>query len=205
MTKSAKPSPLALATLSVLAVAGVGLWGWSLDPARPARWALAILLIPLIWGYLEIAQFRGEDREVGAQIMNFHRLSIAWGGLMIAVGSGLKLAVANDVLGLEWIPIRSRLIGIMLGAGLAMFGNYVPKLLSPWRLADEPFEWQPVHRFAGWVLSLGGVAVALVWLTLPLEQAKVASTRLVLTVLALAVGRKLISLVTHSPARSTMH
>ena len=54
---------------------------------------------------------------------------------------GADLAVANGLLGPEWTQIARRLEGIILGSGLAIFGNYMPKLLSPWRLADEPFEW----------------------------------------------------------------
>jgi len=117
------------------------------------------------------------------------------------VDVGADLAVANGLLGPEWTQIARRLEGIILGSGLAIFGNYMPKLLSPWRLADEPFEWQRVHRFVGWVFSLAGGAVVLVWLTLPLDQAAFASTRLILTALSLGGGRKLISLATRSPRR----
>jgi len=71
--------------------------------------------------------------------------------------------------------------------------------LSPWGLADQPFDWQRVHRFVGWTVSLGGFAVILVWLVLPLEEARAAVPIIVILALGLSFGRKLVSLA--SPPR----
>lgn len=112
-----------LATVSVSTVAGLGLLRWYLDPAGSTRWMWLGLFLPMVWGYIELAQFRGADRAVAAKIMTFHRLSIPWAGLRLAVDVGVDLAVANGLLGPEWTQIARRLEGIILGSGLAIFGN----------------------------------------------------------------------------------
>ena len=83
----------------------------------------------------------------------------------------------------------------------AIWGNYLPKQLSPWSLEDEPFDWQRVHRFCGWVASLSGIALVMVWLVLPLDGAKRATAGILLAFVVLCLARKLISLATHSPPR----
>jgi hypothetical protein len=99
-----------------------------------------------------------------------------------------------------WRPIAKRTVGVLFGLGLAIWGNYLPKLLSPWAVGDEPFDWQRVHRFGGWIASLGGAAVVVVALLFPLEATGVASSAIIGTVTALIVGRTLISHATYSTA-----
>ncbi len=192
--------PLTLATLSVLVVAGLGVLGWSLDPEHSARWAGMALLLPGLWGFIELAQFRGEDRAAADAIMNWHRRVIAWVGMLIAVGVSFQLAISVDLLDADWGPIARRIKGVIFGIGMVIWGNYLPKGLSPWRLEDEPFNWQRVHRFAGWVATLGGIALVMVWLVFPLERARLASVGLVGTCVVLVLWRKLLSLAARSRA-----
>ena len=191
---------LTLAWLSVLLVAGLGIWGWSLDPDRAARWAFVIFALPALWGFIELAMFSRTDlaqREAGA-ILNWHRSVIAGVGLWIAVGEGLQMAVAAELLPADWGPIGLRIKGILFGVGMVLWGNYLPKGLSPWNVADEPFDWQRVHRFVGWVASLGGIALVIVQLTLPLQEARLAMFGIVATVCVLMGGRKLMSVAAYS-------
>ncbi len=90
-------------------------------------------------------------------------------------------------------------MGVLLGVALAIWGNYLPKLLSPWSLEHEPFDWQRVHRFCGWVASLSGIALVAVWLLLPQASAKPAAATIVVTFLVLCLVRKFLSVATHSP------
>ena len=92
-------------------------------------------------------------------------------------------------------------MGLLLGVGMVIWGNYVPKLLSPWSVEDEPFEWQRVHRFAGWTATLAGIAMVVVWLALPVETARLAARAILGPAFVLVVGRKLISVVRPSPGR----
>lgn len=109
-----------------------------------------------------------------------------------------QLAISADLLDAGWEPISQRIKGVIFGTGMVIWGNYLPKGLSPWRVEDEPFNWQRVHRFTGWVASLGGIAVVIVWLVFPLENARLASVGLVGTCVALVLGRKLLSLAAYS-------
>ena len=91
-----------------------------------------------------------------------------------------------------------------------IWGNYLPKFLSPWNLDDEPFDWQRVHRYAGWIAALSGGALMVVWLAFPLELARTTSTVLIIAFVVLGVGRKLISVAAYSrrpprprPSRAT--
>jgi hypothetical protein len=57
-----------------------------------------------------------------------------------------------------------------------------------------------VHRFAGWLATFGGLAVAVIWLALPVERAASLSRVVLLTVFALAIGRKLLSIASTARA-----
>ena len=195
-----RPTPLALATLAVTVVAFIGVWGWTIYPDRAARWALSILFLPTFWGYIEVAQYRGNNRSVARALMNHHRYAVAWAGLLFAVSIGLQLAVAVGLLGPEWGPFRRRIAGVILGFGLAMFGNYMPKLLSPWRPGDEPFDWQRVHRFVGWVFMVTGISIVTIWMALPVGQARVLSGRVLLTAMVIAAGCKFVSVAMRTDA-----
>lgn len=185
---------MTLAWSSVVLLVGVGLWGATVDPGRSARWVFIALFMPALWAYVEFAQGGGLRRERAA-IMNWHRIVFAWTGLVMTSRVGVELAIATELLDPAWGPIAQRAWGIIIGASLAIWGNFLPKVLSPWRPEDEPFDWSRVHRLAGWLFSVAGVAVVGVWLVEPQpDQARFLSRVIVGTVAVLAAGRKLMSL-----------
>ena len=186
-----------LAAVSVVAVLGIAVWGSVLIPQRAAGWVLMAFALPILWGYVELAQVRGDDPDTGQAIMTLHRSVIAWAGLTILLRVAPRLAIASDLLDASWAPMSLRLSGLSVGVGLMVFGNYLPKFASPWTVRAEPFEWQRVHRFCGWVFLLGGAAVTSAWLSLPLDQAAKAGSLLLPGIAVLAVGRKLVSLAAH--------
>ncbi|MGE3275699.1 MAG: hypothetical protein AB7O67_11350 [Vicinamibacterales bacterium] len=91
-----------------------------------------------------------------------------------------------------------RTTGLLAGVGLAVWGNYLPKLTSPWRLEDEPFDWHGVHRFVGQVAFFGGLTLAFISLQVPAEWLRPAVVGVMATSLALALGRKLLSVATYA-------
>ena len=187
--------PLALAGLSVLIVTSLGIWGWSVDPEHPSRWAFIVFFLPAFWGFVELCQ-GGMRRNRG--IMKWHRLVVAGVGLMMAVKVGFQLAIATDILDGGWAPIVRRSSGVLMGSLLAIWGNYLPKAPSPWSEEEEWFDWQRVHRFAGWVASLSGIALVVVWLVLPVATAKIVTIGITATFVVLGVGRKFISVAAYS-------
>ncbi len=185
---------LILAGLSVLIVAGLGVWGWSVDPEHPSRWAFVVFFLPALWGFVELFQ-GGRRRET---IMNWHRYVFAGAGLMLALKVGSELAISTGLLDADWAPISRRIWGVTFGSLLAIWGNYLPKVLSPWSEEEQWFDWQRVHRYAGWLASLSGVALVVAWLAFPLPEARVTTSGICVALAVLGVGRKLISVAEYS-------
>jgi predicted ABC-type sugar transport system permease subunit len=127
---------------------------------------------------------------------SFMRVFFAAIAVALAVVNGTKLAIIAGALDPSWLATGQRAFGVILGTTLALLGNYLPKLVSPWSLRDEPFDWQGVHRFGGWLCLTVGVAVVVCWLALPVGSARSATSSLILTMAVLLLGRKLYSLAT---------
>ncbi|MCB1019429.1 MAG: hypothetical protein KDC27_05850, partial [Acidobacteria bacterium] len=106
----------------------------------------------------------------------------------------LEVAVSGEMLSSAWAPAILRFRGVAFGAGLMLWGNYLPKLKSPWSLAEQPFDWQGVHRFVGWGASIAGLSVAAVWMTMPPDQARPLTIVIVTLTSGMAVVRKFLSL-----------
>lgn len=198
-------TPKALASCAVLLLVGVALWGWTVDPGRPAQWLFVMLFVPALWGYVELAQGGQRSRE-RAVLMSWHRIVFAWAGLVMAMRIGVELAVASGLVDASWGPVAHRARWIITGASLAVWGNFLPKLLSPWPPEDEPFDWSRVHRFAGWLFMCSGATVVGVWLVVPEpDQARFLSRVILGIAITLGVGRKLMSLASpsarHPPPR----
>ncbi len=192
---TSKRTLLILTMLSVGVVAGLSVWGLSLEPERSARWVRRALVLPILWGFSEFLQFRGESRRRGEAIMNWHRRVIASVGLLMTVDLSFELAISADLLAASWEPIAQRVTAVIFGVLMVLWGNYLPKQLSPWSVGDEPFDWQRVHRFAGWVVSLGGIGMVIAWLVLPIAGARLATAGIIGTSVVLVLGRKLASVL----------
>lgn len=199
-----RSTPTTLALISVLVVAALSVLAWSLEPENAERWAFRMLMLPALWGFLELAQYRGEDRGPSeAAIMKWHRLVIAGMGLMTTVDLGFHLAISTDLISADWAPIGQSLQGVLFGAGLTIWGNLLPTVPSPWSHEEQPFAWQKVHRFVGWVATSCGLAMVGVWMFLSVQNARAVSGWILGTFLVLSIGRKLLSVATHSEPRST--
>ena len=190
--------PQAWAILAVLLVAALSIWGWWLMPARWPLWAMVAVFLPALWGCVELMQ-SGTLPVQREQVMRWHRIVFAVAGLILALKLAPALAIASGQLDAAWGPPAQRIRWIAVGAAWAIWGNYLPKLLSPWPTEIEPFAWQRVHRFVGWVCSLVGVGIIVSWLTLPIGLAERVSEGLMLAGVLLAIARKLYSLATHRP------
>ncbi len=187
---------------AVLLVAALSLWGWRLVPARWPLWVALGAFLPALWGYVERMQ-SGTLPAEREQIMRWHRTVFAVTGLILALKLAPALAIASGELDAAWGPLTQRILWITVGTACAIWGNYLPKLLSPWPTEGEPFAWQRVHRFAGWVSSIVGVGIIAAWLALPVERAARVGEGLILAGVLLVLARKLHSVATHH--RETAH
>ncbi len=178
---------LAIVMLLVVAVLGASLW--SLQPERGAVWGLTIVLLPLMWGAVALLRRAVSCTATPADDGLVHR-SIALAGLILALSLSAKLASS-----LHWVDDGSghgsdRFMGVVLGIVFVVTSNAIPKRLTPLsRTECEPSRAQAVQRFVGWSFVLAGLGYALCWLLLPFDSAKLASTTVLASGVALAILR----------------
>jgi hypothetical protein len=187
-----------LTVFGILVTTGLGVWSWLVPPFRPVHVGLVVLII-LVECRVHFAPHRA-----AASHLLFMRICFAGMALIMLTSTGVKLAIASELLGADWLAVGRRATGVLTGLGMILYGNFLPKLISPWPLDDEPFDWQGVHRFVGWVFSLGGVAIAGAWLFLPTVDAVRLTVSIVLTTITLSLVRKFFSMLTwngHRPRK----
>jgi hypothetical protein len=86
--------------------------------------------------------------------------------------------------------ISGRLLGILMGLVVAAYANTAPKALTPLiQMRCDPASEQRVRRFAGWTLTLGGVAYAATWLIVPYGSAGVIAMGLLGAAVLLVIAR----------------
>jgi hypothetical protein len=185
-----------LAAAGVIATTILGVVGWIMIPEKATSWTFVILFLPLLWAFLESVS--DEATEAGRGIARVHRLMIAALALMAVVDVATALAIHAGILAADAELVQIRFLGLLRGALFALWGNHLPKLISPWPHGREPFDWQGVHRFVGRVAVAAGLALMLAWSTLPIGGAKRATVLIVITASVLALGRKWVSVGTHS-------
>lgn len=189
----------ALAALTLSLAFGLGLWFCALDGEHGLRRLVPVLLMIVLWGWAEIAQGPSDERRL--RLLRWHRVVFGAVGLVLALKMMVRIALALDLMGAGSVPLAQRGFGALVGALLAVWGNYLPKLISPWTLREQPFDWQGVHRFVGWIATLTGLGIVLVWTTLSIDTARTVSVALMLTFAILAVARKLLSVAFHPGPR----
>jgi hypothetical protein len=189
------------ALVAVVMTTAVAAWGFAVDRDAPGRWFFIATFPPALWAFVEYAQVRGGNAPAGRAIMTVHRCCIAWLGLLLGTRAGMGLAIHADLLDAVWLDAGRRFTGVILGVGMILFGNYLPTLRSPWSLLEQPFAWQHVHRFVGWVFVLAGLGVLACWMMLDTVSASRATVRIMAATVILGLGRKLASLIAHSSPR----
>jgi hypothetical protein len=189
---------LVLAWLTVVLVAGLAVTGqWWFPQVADPTWVLLAVLLAFFWGILEALQRRKRGPAVD-EAVHWYRWITVWIGLVIAVAFASQLAVAAGIVEPGWAPIARRARGVIFGVGLAIAGNYLPKVLSPWRADEEPPGWQRAQRFFGWIAALCGMALVAVWLSLPVATAGNVAEVITVVFVALTLGSKLVSTTVYS-------
>ena len=177
-----------LAATGVVATTALAIVGWVMMPEKAMSWVFMILFLPSLWAFVESVS--DARTEAGRAIERVHRLMIAALALMAVVDVGTALAVHAEALprGAELVQVR--FLGLLRGALFALWGNHLPKLMSPWSLDREPFDWQGVHRFVGRIAVAAGLGMMIAWSTLSIAGAKRATVIIVVSGMVLMLGRK---------------
>jgi hypothetical protein len=174
--------PLALIALNTLLVAE----NWYLRPQGARSWFVVLLL--LIGMTLALLLVSREPKEEATRRDAGVRSGIVTAGLILVISLGAKLAVALGAVHYGDIALRATMA--IAGAFLAVTGNAIPKTLMPFAaLHCDPAKVQAVQRLAGWIWALAGLAVAIAWLTLPINLAEAISFLLLPSAILVTVGR----------------
>ncbi len=161
---------------------------WYLRPQNARGWFVVLLV--LIGMTLALVLVSREPKEEAARRYagSSVRRGIVAAGLILAISLGAKLAVTLGAVHPGDIALRATMaIG---GAFLAVTGNAIPKTLTPLAaLHCDPVKVQAVQRLAGWIWALAGLAVAIAWLTLPINLAEAMFFLLLPSAILFTVGQ----------------
>jgi hypothetical protein len=176
--------PSALIALNTLLVAG----NWYLRPQSTRVWFVVLLVIIGMALALVLVSRKPKEEAARRVAGRSVRSGVVTAGLILAISLGAKLAVALGMVQYGDIALRSTMaIG---GAFLAVTGNSIPKSLTPLAaLHCDPVKVQAVQRSAGWIWALAGLAVAIAWLTLPINLAEAMSFLLLPSAILVTVGQ----------------
>ena len=98
-------------------------------------------------------------------------LSLVMAVVMIGGALALKSAQTLHLLGAE---TAQRVVQVMIGLMVAIYGNYMPKTLGAWRSASAETRTQFALRFGGRLFMIAGLAFAAVGAFAPLAVANIA-------------------------------
>ena len=176
--------PPALIALNTLLLAA----NWYLRPQSAGSWfVVLLLLIGMTLALVLVSREPKKEaarRDAGGSV----RSGIVTAGLILVISLGGKLAVALGAVHYGDIALRTTMA--IVGAFLAVTGNAIPKNLTPLTaLHCDPVKVQAVQRLAGWIWALAGLAVAMAWLTLPINLAEAMSFLLLPSVILVTVGQ----------------
>jgi hypothetical protein len=194
-----------LIPFSFLLSAMVGVLGWTLYPAR-SGWLMvpAVYFLMLTIDLLNRGWVRADREDAFRQTQFAMRMFATATALVGAVSMLGAIAMGEDLLDKAWASSMRNTTGLVGPLVLIVMGNFIPKLPSPWAHAEEPFDWQGVHRFAGMVMMLAGLICLAGRVLLPIEDARALVRAVMFTMAILVVGRKWYSLLTWTEKRNSM-
>ncbi|MEZ6096295.1 MAG: hypothetical protein R3C03_19055 [Pirellulaceae bacterium] len=172
-------------------------------PAKPTVYLLPVVLtMAILVDRVQSSWRSAEKSNAREQLQCFLRVylaatAIVWSGAILAM-----IIADQNGMSHELKTFIRRMVGILFAISMMLFGNYLPKLSSPWRYADEPFDWQGVHRFAGMAFTVVGLVMALGWCFLSVDLAKRLTVVVVVASSIAVISRKWFSLATWRPKGS---
>lgn len=114
---------------------------------------------------------------------------IAIAGFLLAA-SALLAWLTPEVISRD---VSGRTLGVLLGLLVMAYANEAPKALPRLDRIRNPVTEQARRRFAGWAITVGGIAYLITWLIAPVKYAApISMTLLALSVVA-PMGRCLLA------------
>ena len=173
VTRYATPALLALGVI-------LAITNWYLRPDRSLAWAIALGFLAFLVAPLWIARRRARLGEGSSrQAADWISGAVGLATLMMVLSLSGMLAQALGVTHSQ--DLAQRLTMVLAGGFLAAIGNVMPKMLPPSSaMACDGGKAQALRRLSGWTWVLTGLAYAVIWLSLPIDQATWVSTMVVL-------------------------
>ena len=110
--------------------------------------------------------------------------------LMAAALIALSLVVSYlDDTGRLGEEASQRTIQVAIGLLLVFVANRAPKTLEPLRDRCDPGAVQSLQRFSGWMLVVGGLGYAVVWLVAPIDHARISAIAILATCVLIVLAR----------------
>jgi hypothetical protein len=176
--------PPALIALNTLLVAE----NWYLRPQSAWAWFVVLLFLIGMTLALVLVSREPEEEPTRRDAEGSVRSGIVTAGLILLISLGAKFGVALGAVHYGDIALRATMA--IVGAFLAVTGNAMPKTLTPLAVLHcDPAKVQAVQRLAGWIWALAGLAVAIAWLTLPINLAEATSFLLLPSAILITVGQ----------------
>ena len=176
--------PPALIALNTLLFAG----NWYLRPQSARSWFVVLVVLIGMTLALVLASREPKEETARRDAGGSVRRGVATAGLILAISLGAKLGVALGAVHYGDIALRATMA--IVGAFMAVTGNAIPKTLTPLAsLQCDSAKVQAVQRLAGWIWTLAGLAVAIAWLTLPINVAEAMSYLLLPSAILVTVGQ----------------
>lgn len=172
-----------LAPVMVLAVALLAATNWILSPEEASRWLRNMLILPLLWLGLTLWHYRtlrsvrerkvDDESAVTRYFSSTLSLVIVALGILQIVTLSLTIWVRLGDHGAD-IEMGRRILGIATGLVWIIFGNTIPKILTPFAMLppDLAARVTTARRFVGTAAVLLGLATIIAFLLAPLEIAQ---------------------------------
>jgi hypothetical protein len=161
---------------------------WYLRPQSAGSWFVVLVVLIGMTLALVLASREPKEETARRDAGGSVRRGVATAGLILAISLGAKLGVALGAVHYGDIALRATMA--IVGAFLAVTGNAIPKTLTPLAsLQCDSAKVQAVQRLAGWIWTLAGLAVAIAWLTLPINVAEAMSYLLLPSAILVTVGQ----------------
>lgn len=146
---------------------------WYQQPQRTTAWLPAAIFIACMVSILLLIS-RRTPNSAPSDAANSIRRGIVFGGLILAISLGLKLAGSPGAV--DHADFSKRAVMAIMGVFLMSIGNAMPKTFTPRSaLRCDAAKAQAFHRFAGWTWVLTGLVFATAWLVLPIHWASLAT------------------------------
>lgn len=161
------PITLRKIALQVLILLGLlfGAIAWSQRPEAALVWLTGMLTLPVAWTLVAITgALPGPDRP-GARRHIYN--SLVGAGLLVTGALAVTSATTLETIPEDW----STRFGMIASAlVLIVIGNGLPKKIEPGCSRTRGLA---IQRLLGWTFVVTGIVALTVWLTLPLDLARV--------------------------------